>query len=130
MLITAIVLISLALVFYTSGVWTERRAGALRSVHAGWFALGLGADAVGTWVMSRIAADQGPQREGVAGALNSVMATTGAVALVLMALHLAWALVVLARNRASEKATFHRFSVVVWAIWLLPYVTGMVAAGL
>ena len=39
-----------------------------------------------------------------------------------------WALVVVIRHRQSELAVFHCFSVVVWAIWLVPYFTGMIGA--
>lgn len=128
MLIVAIALISAALVLYTAGVWAEHRAGSLQRGHAVLFGLGLAADASGTWVMSALAAASDPVAGGLAGTLNAVMASTGALALGLMALHLTWALVVLLRNRAGEKGAFHRLSVGVWALWLVPYVTGMAAS--
>ena len=62
--------------------------------------------------------------------LNQVMAATGLLALVLMAVHLLWAIVVLVRNRDAEKRHFYRFSVVVWAIWLVPYLTGALGSSL
>ncbi len=45
-----------------------------------------------------------------------------------MAIHLIWAIIVLVRNREREKVTFHRFSLIVWAIWLIPYIVGAVIA--
>jgi len=63
-----------------------------------------------------------------AGALDTLMAITGTAAIILMALHLLWAIVVLVRNRGTEKAAFHRLSVVVWTIWLVPYIAGAVGA--
>ena len=57
-----------------------------------------------------------------------IMAITGALALILGAVHFVWALVVVIRHRQSELAVFHCFSVVVWAIWLVPYFTGMIGA--
>lgn len=45
-----------------------------------------------------------------------------------MAVHLVWAIVVLVRDREAEKNTFHRFSLIVWAIWLIPYVVGAAIA--
>ncbi len=128
MLIPAIVLIAGALVAYTAGVWSERRSGTLHWWHAGLFGLGLTLDASGTWVMSRIADAGGLATDGTAGVLNQIMAVTGALALALMALHLLWAVVVLVRDRAAEKRTFHRFSLAVWGLWLLPYVTGMLGS--
>jgi uncharacterized repeat protein (TIGR03987 family) len=128
MLIAAIVLITAALGFYTWGVFAEHRAGVLRWTHAGLFALGLACDASGTWLMGRIADDGTFVAGGLAGVLTQLMAITGALALVLMAGHLAWALGVLLKGSDAARRVFHRASVAVWGIWLLPYVTGMAAA--
>lgn len=128
MLALAIILISLALVFYTVGVWAERRSGELRWWHVGTFAAGLVADISGTTVMSMIANSGGPSGVEQNPILTQIMAVTGLAALILMALHLGWAVVTMLRNRAQEKRTFHRFSVVVWALWLIPYFTGMASA--
>lgn len=124
MLIASIVLITLALIFYTAGVWTEHRAGVLRPVHVVLFIIGLVFDASGTAVMSVIASTGTVPDT----ALNQVMSVTGALALILMAIHAVWALVVLIRKRPRELEQFHRFSLVVWAIWLVPYVTGMLGS--
>lgn len=128
MLIPAIVLISAALALYTAGVWGEHRTGSLRWSHAALFAGGLGCDASGTWLMAAIARAGTYQASGVASLLTTLMAVTGALALVLMAVHLAWALAVLWRGSPGARRTFHRFSVGVWGVWLVPYVTGMVGA--
>ena len=127
MLVPAIVIITLALVFYSIGIWGERIQGLLKPWQAVLFALGLTADATGTFLMTQIAASR--RTEGIqASGLSSVMAVSGTIALLLMAVHLIWAVVVLIRNRDHEKVTFHRFSVGVWAIWLIPYVAGAVTA--
>tara|TARA_R100000365_G_C2747330_1_gene77135 strand:- start:1350 stop:1754 length:405 start_codon:yes stop_codon:yes gene_type:complete len=127
MLVAAIVLITLALVFYSIGVWVERVQRTLTWWHGAFFALGLAADTTGTLLMSQIASDR--RADGVeAGALDQMMAITGLAAIILMAIHLAWAVVVLIRGRANEKAVFHRFSIVVWTIWLVPYVLGAAGA--
>lgn len=131
MLALAIGLISLALVSYTTGVWAEHRSGTLKVWHAVAFGIGLVFDATGTFIMSLIA--KSPEAADFATTplaqdLNVVMSVTGLLALILMAIHLVWAVVVLVRNREPEKAVFHRFSLVVWTIWLLPYFTGMAAA--
>lgn len=128
MLIAAIVLISAALLLYSSGVWAERRAGDLRPRHAALFAAGLVCDASGTWLMTQIARAGSYETTGVAALLTTLMAVTGALALVLMAVHLAWALVVLWKGSDNARRTFHRFSRVVWALWLVPYFTGMASA--
>ena len=127
MLAAAIVIITLALVFYTIGVWAERIQGVLKPWHAVMFGLGLTADATGTFLMTRIA-ESGQDGASGAGGLGTLMAVTGTIALALMAVHLVWAIVVLIRNNEQEKITFHRFSVIVWAIWLIPYAAGAAVA--
>jgi uncharacterized repeat protein (TIGR03987 family) len=49
---------------------------------------------------------------------------TGVLAILLMVIHAVWATVVLVLKDERAITTFHRFSVVVWAIWLVPYFTG------
>ena len=127
MLVPAIVIITLALVLYTVGVWGERIQGILKWWQTVFFGLGLTADATGTFLMTRIADNRRDQGSS-AGGLSTLMAVSGTIALLLMAVHLIWAVVVLIRNRDHEKVTFHRFSVGVWAIWLIPYVAGAVTA--
>ncbi|QCP05056.1 MULTISPECIES: HsmA family protein [Brevibacterium] len=129
MLTPAIVFITAALLFYTAGVWAEHLKKELRWSHVVLFGLGLVCDVTGTELMRRIAASGGADFSGsTAGILTSVMAITGALALVLMAVHLIWAIVVMVRGTEQARATFHRFSLIVWAIWLVPYFTGMAGA--
>ncbi|WP_058985688.1 HsmA family protein [Hugonella massiliensis] len=109
-------IISIALVFYTAGVFLERRAGTLRPAHLAFFYAGLACDTVGTSAMAQLA--QG------AGA-NPVHAIIGAIALVLMLAHALWATVAVIRRNPASLARFHRFSVAVWLFWLVPYVCGM-----
>ena len=116
MLLPAIILITLALVFYTIGVWAERAQKVLKGWHAVFFGLGLAADASGTYLMSLIA-----NESRAAGVEQSILTQ-------IMAVHLLWAVVVLVRDREAEKHRFHRFSVVVWAIWLVPYLTGAIGS--
>jgi uncharacterized repeat protein (TIGR03987 family) len=126
-LVPAVVIITLALVCYSIGIWGERLQGILKPWHAVFFGVGLTADATGTFLMTQIAA--GRRVEGVeASGLSAVMAVSGTIAIALMAIHLVWAIVVLVRDREREKLTFHRFSVAVWVLWLIPYVIGAVSA--
>ena len=108
--------ITLALVLYTIGVFAERRSGTLKASHLVFFYLGLACDTAGTAVMSVIARG---------GSVNTAHAATGALAIILMVVHAAWATVVLARKNREAMARFHRFSVAVWTIWLIPYLCGL-----
>ena len=61
----------------------------------------------------------------MAGGLGfDIHGITGVVAIVLMFIHAIWASVVMVRNNEKAIISFHRFSVIVWAIWLIPYLTG------
>lgn len=127
MLALAIVIITAALIFYSIGVWAERIQRTLTWWHAAMFALGLACDLTGTILMTRIAADE--RADGIAqNAAGAIMAWSGTAAIALMAVHLLWAVVVLLRGRESEKTASHRFSIVVWAIWLVPYIAGAASA--
>ena len=110
----SVILITLALVFYTIGVWSERWQGRLKGWHLVFFWAGLVCDASGTGLMFDMAdAD-----------LFSIHGLTGLLAIVLMFVHAVWASLVLYRKDERAITNFHRFSVVVWLIWLVPYFNG------
>jgi uncharacterized repeat protein (TIGR03987 family) len=117
MLLYAIISITGALVFYTAGVWGEKLSGELKSWHAGIFWAGLVFDTLGTTLMGSIA--------GGGFSLN-FHGVTGLLAILLMLLHAVWATFVLARGDEKKKADFHRFSIAVWSIWLVPFISGAV----
>jgi uncharacterized repeat protein (TIGR03987 family) len=50
---------------------------------------------------------------------------TGSIALLLMAFHAVWATVILIKKNDRAKKTFHKFSIIVWSIWLIPYIIGI-----
>jgi len=109
------VIITLALLFYSIGVWSERIEGRLRPWHLAFFVLGLVADTVGTGMMFELAG----------GMTVDVHGVTGLVAILLMLVHAVWAAVVLARRDEGWITRFHRFSVFVWLVWLVPYFSPM-----
>lgn len=122
-LIFAIVAITLALIFYTIGVFSERKSKNLKKNHVIIFWLGLICDTTGTLTMSKIAKSGANTMSAMGLTLHGV---TGFLAIVLMLFHAIWATWVLYKNEEKKKETFHKFSVVVWLIWLIPYFIGMV----
>lgn len=117
-LIIAIVTITLALIFYTIGVFAERKSGILKLWHVVVFWLGLICDSTGTYFMSLIAKSNGSEKFGIHG-------ITGLIAIILMLCHALWATWVLYKKDEHKKQSFHKFSIVVWLIWLVPYFIGM-----
>ena len=110
----SMILITLALVFYSIGVWSERLAGRLKGWHLIFFWGGLTFDTIGTGMMMDMAG----------GITLDIHSVTGVLAILLMVVHAVWATAVLVRKDERAIVNFHRFSVLVWAIWLIPYFTG------
>jgi uncharacterized repeat protein (TIGR03987 family) len=117
-LIISTILISLALIFYSVGVWSERIAGRLKGWHLIFFWSGLVFDTTGTGIMFEMAGRIGAD-------IHSV---TGVVAILLMLVHAVWATTVLVLKHEKAINNFHYFSVFVWAVWLIPYFTGFFAS--
>ena len=116
-LIISTVLITLALIFYSLGVWSERLSKYLKSWHVIAFWLGFIFDISGTWSMHQIATR--PFN------LGDVHTLTGQIALWLMFLHALWATWVILKGSEKIRLGFHRYSLFVWIIWLIPYFGGM-----
>ena len=117
-LIVAIVTICFALVCYSIGVWSEKFAGRLKPWHLVFFWIGFVFDTTGTTLMGRIAGSFQLNIHGI----------TGALAILLMVFHAIWATIVLVRKNENAIRNFHKFSLVVWAIWLIPFLTGLFLA--
>lgn len=117
MLVYAATSITLALVFYTIGVWSEKKQGELKKWHLVIFWIGLVFDTLGTTLMGKIASG---------GFQFNLHGITGLLAIVLMLFHALWATVVLFKNDIKTKANFHKFSIIVWAIWLIPFISGAI----
>ena len=117
MLIYAIVTITSALIFYTIGVWSEKIQGVLKKWHLIIFWIGLVFDTTGTTLMSRIAKG---------GFKLNFHGITGLLAIILMLFHAIWATVVILKANEKARANFHRFSIIVWFLWLIPFISGAI----
>jgi uncharacterized repeat protein (TIGR03987 family) len=119
----AVIVINLALLFYSIGVWSERLQGRLKTWHTAFFWLGLVCDTWGTGMMF----------DYVGGMSYDIHGISGLLAIILMLIHAIWATLVLARRDETMILGFHKFSIFVWLIWLIPYfspmVVGMLEAG-
>ena len=115
--LVGMIFISLALVIYTIGVWSERIQGRLKWWHVGMFYSGLVCDTIGTGAMTIMA-----------GGLFqfNFHGITGLAAILIMLFHAGWATLVLINKNEVRIVKFHKFSLVVWAIWLIPMVTGAI----
>jgi len=117
LVIISFTLITAALLFYSVGVWAERLARYLKPWHVVSFWIGFTFDVSGTWAMHMIA--KGPFD------LSEPHTLTGQIALWLMLLHAIWATYVVKKGNEKMLTNFHRFSIFVWLVWLIPYFGGM-----
>lgn len=117
MLPYAVVAITLALVFYTTGVWSEKIQGRLKKWHLVIFWIGFLFDTAGTMLMSEIAGK---------GFNLNLHGITGLLAIILMLTHAVWATIALIKANQNTLTNFHKFSIAVWLIWLIPFVSGAV----
>ena len=117
MLIIAISFIFAASIFYSVGVWAEKIQKRLKSWHLIVFWLGFVSDTIGTGAMGIIS-----------GSLIkfNFHGITGMIAIILMLFHAVWATIVIARKDESMILQFHKLSFVVWIIWLIPMISGMI----
>lgn len=112
----AVIVINSALLFYSIGVWSERIQGRLKVWHTLFFYLGLICDTWGTGMMF----------DYVGGMTRDIHGISGLLAIILMFIHAIWATVVLTRQDEKMILNFHKFSIFVWVIWLIPYSSPMV----
>jgi uncharacterized repeat protein (TIGR03987 family) len=116
-LIISTILITLALIFYSLGVWAERIIRYLKGWHVAAFWTGFVFDVSGTLTMGKLAS-------GPIDFLN-LHTLTGQIALWLMLIHAVWATFVVLKGSEEAHKGFHRYSIFVWLIWLIPYFGGM-----
>lgn len=123
MLIIAVTGVTLALVLYTLGVWAPRARSGLKLWHGVVLWVGFAADTTGTVLMSLLAGGWKPTFHG----------WTGLAANLLMLVVAVWASVELRRihrgDRAAESRTYRIGSRLVWVVWLVPMLSGMVLGG-
>jgi uncharacterized repeat protein (TIGR03987 family) len=118
MLPFAIVSMILALTLYSIGVWSEKLAGWLKPWHLACFVVGFLFDTTGTTLMTEMAGQFQVNLHGI----------TGLAAILLMLGHAAWAGIVLWKKQDDLRASFHKLSLFVWTIWLVPFVSGLIIA--
>jgi len=109
--------VTLAFVFYTWGIWGARRGREIKTRHVVFLWLGLVLDAGGTALM---AMQIGFYRMDIHGII-------GTLAILLMLVSAVWASYAKAKNDDAATQTYLRASIWVWAFWLLPYFYGFIA---
>ena len=110
------IVITLAMLFYTTATWWEKLVRRLGLEHLALFWIGLIFDTVGTTLMI--------MNSTIAGL--SLHSLTGYIGIILMLVHTSWATVVMIRKDEKALMDFHKFSVAVWTLWMFSFVNGAV----
>lgn len=119
MLLTmSIITMILALICYSIGVWGEKISGRLSKWNLIFFWIGFIFDTAGTTTMSLMSN----------GFEFNIHGITGILAIILMLFHAIWATIVLINNNENLIVKFHKFSLFVWIMWLIPFMTGMISS--
>ncbi len=109
-----VILIMAALVFYSTAIWSERFARGLKLWMVVIFTTGFFCDLSGTLIMRSIST----------GTKFNTHTIAGFSALIIMLLHLIWAIVaILWRGKAQE--LFSRYSIYAWGVWMIAFITGV-----
>lgn len=120
MLATAVILMNLALAFYSWAVFGARRRG-LSCKHLVIFGIGLCCDYLGTYQMNRYGTATGYMPRG--------HYLVGLASLAGMAFHFLLALAAtLTPNGAAVSRLFHRVSLGIYSCWLVSFCSGAIAA--
>lgn len=116
LLLYAVIFFTVALVFYTTSVWSERIQRQLKTWHLVMFGFGVITDLLATWLTIKF----------VGAIVFTPHAIFGFTSLALMMLHFIWATIVMTQHNKTGLARFHRFSLFVWSIWIISYLTGFI----
>jgi uncharacterized repeat protein (TIGR03987 family) len=115
MLIFSIISITLALFWYSIAVWAEKFSARLKTWHIIFFWAGVVCDTTGTITMRVMSNSY----------LADIHGISGSIALLLMLFHASWATVVIRNKDEKLIRNFHKFSMFVWLVWLVPYISGV-----
>jgi len=114
-IIIATVLFSLALILYSTAIWSGRKSPQIKLWQIIVFFLGVSSDAWGVWITVKF----------IGAIVLTPHAIFGFTALLLMSLHFLWVLSLFITNKQQTLRT-HRFGLFVWSVWMLSYLSGFV----
>ena len=116
-LLWAIITVFIALFIYTIGVWGSKITKGLRIWQMILFWIGLVFDGISTFLMSSL----------INGWKFDLHGLSGSAAFILMLINAIAATVVLSRKDETSIRKFPTFSIIVWLIWLIPFISGLLA---
>jgi uncharacterized repeat protein (TIGR03987 family) len=116
MLISGIILVFLALIFYSIGVWNEMHQGELKKFHLIMFWIGLLCDILSTLCMGLVS--KTPFE-------INLHCVTGWIALLMMVFNTLYSTYIFFKGSKKQKQNIKLVSLIIWFVWLVPFVSGM-----
>ena len=110
----AIIMIILALTLYSVAIWSEKFINNLLPWMIAVFSTAFTCDLIGTAIMFFHSSQHSINFHTICGY----------AALLIMGLHLAWAITAIKKQGRAERL-FRSFSIYAWFIWLLAFITGI-----
>lgn len=114
-IIIATVFFTLALILYTTAIWSGRKAEQLKSWQVLVFFLGVSADAYAVWITVKF----------IGAIVLTPHAIFGFSALLLMSLHFLGVFFIFITNK-QQTLRSHQFGIFVWSVWMLSYLSGFI----
>jgi uncharacterized repeat protein (TIGR03987 family) len=115
-LIVSVSTMFMALILYTIGVWTVRFSKQLKLSHLIEFWIGFIADIIGTVCMTLLAGGIKLNLHGLAGFLGLALMLVNNIRVTQL-----WK-----DKQEKSFAGFRNFSLIVWIIWLIPFLSGAI----
>ena len=115
MLVISMILVNLALVFYTVSILNEFKRKTLLPWHVAMFCIGLICDAFGTFIMYKSGGSK------ISVGIHDIL---GFSALLLMLIN-AIASVFVIKKYENLLNQFYKFSIFAWVIWIISYALGI-----
>ncbi|WP_057830046.1 HsmA family protein [Colwellia sp. TT2012] len=115
LILSGAIFFTLALIFYSIGIWNDYYHKKLKMWHLTMFGLGVITDTIGTIMMYLH----------VGHLIFTAHSISGFLGLFLMIFHFCWAFIAIRNNDLELQKTFHRFSILVWAFWMISYISGL-----
>ena len=115
LILTGAIFFTLALIFYSVGIWNDYVHKKLKKWHIVMFGCGVITDTIATLCMYFH----------VGHLIFTAHSIAGFLGLFLMIFHFSWAFIAIRNNDIELQKTFHRFSILVWSFWMISYISGL-----
>ncbi|MCR4604419.1 MAG: TIGR03987 family protein [Eubacterium sp.] len=118
--LASIIFMTLSLLTYSGGVFWERKEGEVWPRHTILFGVGIAFNIVGVTIITVYTSLK--SGEAITDTLfSNINIISGAVGVLLLAVHFVWAIGVVREGTDKQLEIFHKLSIIIWVLWLITY---------